>query len=128
MREIVAHLIDAAAEMSSDVMVVLKDEDSRKRDALVSKVERLLHKIQNNESMRTFVHRREEPGKTTILIGMDDHEAKGAIVKALWTKAEREAGDDMQIWTKDLKARTAGKVLDKRVAREMISIARELLD
>jgi hypothetical protein len=34
----------------------------------------------------------------------------------------------MQIWTKDLKARTAGKVLDKRVAREMISIARELLD
>jgi phosphopantetheinyl transferase (holo-ACP synthase) len=102
MREIVARLTAMAADLSSDLMVVIKDDNPSKRDAMVARIERFLFKIRNNEEMRTFVHRRDEQGKTTMMIGLDEHAAKDAIIKAIWTRAEKEAGTDIQIWTKKL--------------------------
>ena len=132
MRDLAAKLLDAAAELSSDVMVVVKDEDSKKRDSLVARIEQYLFRIRNNEDIRTFVHRRDEPGKTTMLIGLDDHEQKDAITRALWTQAEKDAGNaGMQIWTKDLTSdvvmRSASKEecdmnIDRRVLASLVEM------
>jgi hypothetical protein len=120
MREVVAQLKNLVAELSSDVMVVVKDDDPKKRDSLAARLENFLYQIRNNESIHTFVHRRDEPGKVTMLIGVSDHEAKDAIVKALWTRAEKEAGRaGIRVWTKELKSdvvmRSAAEL--QRVAR-----------
>lgn len=103
MRDIAASIKNIAADLSSDLMVVIKDDDPKKRDALTARIEKFLYKIRNNEEMTTFTHRRDEPGKTTLMIGVDNHEEKDAIIKAIWTRAEKEAGEDIQIWTKELK-------------------------
>jgi hypothetical protein len=119
-----------SAELSSDIMVVVKDDDPKKRDILSAKIENFLYKIRNNENIRTFVHRRDEQGKTIILIGLDDHEQKDAIIKALSKRAEKEAGiQGIQIWTKSIKgmSKTAMQK-DQDILSNLVRLAKELLD
>jgi len=130
MRELAARMLDTASDISSDVVLVVKDDDPKKRDGVAARIEDYLLRIRSNEDMRTFVHRRDEPGKTSMLIGLGDHDAKSAIVKALWNRAEREADKEgVQVWTKELsmqrKARTAADkaaTLDARVMRALVEM------
>ena len=117
---IVAQLRNISAELSSDVMVLCEESDPAKRNTIATQVERLLSQIRKNENVETFVHRRDEPDKMTMFIAVSDHEAKAAIVKALWTKAEREAGNHgIRVWTKELKSSYA-----MRSAAELERVAR----
>jgi hypothetical protein len=120
MREIAESLLHTAADLTSDVMVVIQDKDLRKRDNLSAKIENFLFQIRKNEGLNTFVHRRDESEKTTMVIAVSNHEAKEAIVKALWRRAEREAGNaNMRVWTKELKSNGA-----MRSAAELVRVAR----
>ena len=117
---IVAQLRHLSAELSSDVMVLCKESDPKKRNTLASKIEHFLGKIRDNEGIETFVHRHDEPDKMTILIAVSEHEAKDAIVKALWKRAEREAGNaGISVWTKELKSSVV-----MRSAAELEKVAR----
>ena len=119
---IVAQLRHLSAELSSDIMLLCKEADPKKRNSLASKIEHFLGQIRNNEGIETFIHRRDEPDKMTILIGVSDHEAKDAIVKALWKRAEREAGNEgVSIWTKELKSSVV-----MRSAAELERVARRI--
>ena len=120
MRRLVAQLRYLAAELSSDVMVVCEEPDPQKRDTIAARVQNYLYQIRKNEGLQTFVHRRDDPDKMTMVIALSDHEAKDAIVKAIWNRAEREAGSaGVRIWTKDLKSdvvlRSAAEL--ERIAR-----------
>lgn len=124
MRDLAARLVDAAADLTSEVVVVVSDDDPRKRDDVAARVENYLYRIRNNEDMRTFVHRRDEPGRMTMLIGLGDHGAKQAIVKALETRAVSEGGRaGVRIWTKEI-----GDVEPKkRAARDLLRLARGVM-
>lgn len=105
---IVAQLRLLSAELSSDIMVICQEADSAKRATVANKIESFLSQLRNNEGLDSFVHRKDDQDKMTILIGVSDHEAKDAIVKALWKRAEREAGNaGIRIWTKELKSSEA---------------------
>ena len=86
MRDILAKIVDVAAELTADVIVVIEDGDKNKLDSVSAQVERYLSTIRDNEDLETFLHRRDEVGKMTLLIGVSDHEAKDAIVDALKSK------------------------------------------
>jgi len=102
MRGLAAKLVDAAADLTSEVVVVVDDDDPRKRDGVAARVEGYLYRIRNNEEMRTFVHRRDEPGRMTMLIGLGDHDEKDAIAKALETRAVSEGGRaGVRVWTRE---------------------------
>ena len=122
MREIASKIKNIVSDLSSDLMVVIKDDDPKKRDELTARIEKFLYKIRNNEDISTFIHRRDEPGRTTMMIGLDEHDERDAIIKAIYTRAEKEAGD-IEIFTKDMKEITMDKVASK-----LIRIARKLLD
>ena len=99
-------------------------DDPRKRDDIAARVENYLYRIRNNEHMRTFVHRRDEPDRTMMLIGLDEHEAKDAIVKALWDRAAKEAGaEGLDIQIRDLK----NMKTNKQMAAQLLTASRELL-
>jgi hypothetical protein len=106
-----------ATDLRSDIMVVIEDEDSKKRDYISGRVESFLSKIRKNEDMRTFVHRREESGKTVILIGLDEHESKDAIVEAICKRTKKD-GRGVKVLTKSLK--------NEKVATELLNIAKEI--
>jgi len=117
---VVAQLRYLSAELSSDVMVVCKEADAKKRNTLAKTIENFIGQIRQNEEIETFIHRRDDAEKMTMLIGLGDHEAKDAIVKALWKRAEREAGNaGIRIWTKELKSSEA-----MRSAAELDRVAR----
>lgn len=117
---VVAQLRYLSAELSSDVMVVCKEADAKKRNTLAKTIENFIGQIRQNEEIETFIHRRDDAEKMTMLIGLGDHEAKHAIVKALWKRAEREAGNaGIRIWTKELKSSEA-----MRSAAELDRVAR----
>lgn len=120
MRDIVAAIRQIEAELRADVLIICQEEEAEKRDALAKHVEGFLSRIRKNEGIKTFVHRRDEPDAMKMLIGVDDHEAKDAIVKALWKRAERDAGSaGIRIWTKELKSAAA-----MRSAAELQKVAR----
>ena len=102
MREFVSSLIQVAAELQSDVVMVVEGNE-RGRNAIVSKVGELLGQIRRNEGLETFVHRRDSGDKTTLMVGLSEHPQKLAIMKALWVRAEKDAGRiGVRIWTKEM--------------------------
>jgi hypothetical protein len=110
-----------ATDLSSDIMVVINEENPKKRDLVCAKLENFLYKIRNNEDIKTFVHRRDEFGKTIILIGLDEHEQKDAIINALSARAEREGmREGIKILTKNF------NIDSKKVASELLKIAKEI--
>ena len=113
-----------AAELNSDVMMVITDSDPIKKDRIVSRVENLLGQIRRNERLKTFVHRRDESDETTLFIGLSTHDSKPAIIKALWNCAEKTAGTDTRIWTKDLTA--SSKVASMRDTDSVIAALVEM--
>ena len=130
MRELAAKMLDAASELSADVVIIAKDADDDKLTMVAKRIESFLGQIRVNEHLETFMHRRDEPGQMTLLIGMSDHEAKGAIVKALEKKATREAHrDGVTIWTKGKSAsvRIAGGQSKLWLAFRLIVEARDLM-
>jgi predicted ABC-type ATPase len=102
-------------------MVAIQDDNPKNRDYISAKIENFLYKIRNNENMKTFVHRRDEDGKTVILIGLDDHEQKNAIVNALSQRAEKEGmSQGIKIFTKELKSMKAS--LNKRILNGLVEM------
>lgn len=116
---VVAGLREVVAELKSDIMMICEEKDPQKRNSLASRVQNFISTIAKNEGLETFVHRRDSQDKMTMLIGVSDHEAKDAIVKSLWKRAEKEAYNaNIRIWTKELSevARKSAAELEK-VAR-----------
>ena len=48
MRNLAARLLDAAADMTAEVMVVVSDDDAKKRDDVAARLESYLYRIRNN--------------------------------------------------------------------------------
>lgn len=79
-----------AISLTSDLMIIASanKENWKAVDAVLNSLSDYVNLITRNESLESFIHRRNETGKLIWSIAFSEHEAKNAILDAIIAKAQ----------------------------------------